>query len=45
MKAELAKQLAPLPGGFAEFKEPTAESLPLAQRIAIGGELMKTVFH
>jgi len=45
MKAELRRLLKPLPGGFAEFKPSEAETPPMAERIRIGRELMKTVFH
>jgi len=44
MKAELQKRLQDLPGGFAEFK-PEEAPLPMQERIQIGRELMKTVFH
>jgi arylsulfatase A-like enzyme len=45
LKQELRKFLAPLPGGFAEFKSSPACPLPMAERIGVGRELMKTVFH
>lgn len=45
MKAELKEQLASLPGGFGEFKASPEKPLPMSERIAIGRELMKTVFH
>jgi arylsulfatase A-like enzyme len=45
MKQELKKQLADLPGGYAEFKPAGQPLLPMADRIRIGRELMKDVFH
>jgi hypothetical protein len=45
MKDELSGLLAPLPGGFAEFKPRAKPLAPMAERIRIGRKLMKTVFH
>jgi hypothetical protein len=45
LKGELKQQLAPLPGDFGEFKRGTSPQIPMAERIRIGRELMKTVFH
>jgi len=46
MKTLLKEQLARLPGGYAEFKQPTEYSdLSKEERKLIGDELMKVVFH
>lgn len=45
MQAELKKQLAAMPGPFAEFKPRTEPEPPMEERIKTGRELMKTVFH
>jgi arylsulfatase A-like enzyme len=45
MKSELKKLLETLPGDFGEFKQGTTTLLPMSERIRIGRELMKEVFH